>query len=139
MCGRCHGRLFVAPDDPALYCVACGWRFYPPARRLRLSDHDRAQRRVRVRRVAQVAASLGVCLVCGARAVTSKHCQRHREMNNPAALARKQARRAAGLCRRCPWPAETRDFCRRHREMDAARQRDRWRFRPWDSFTETVS
>ena len=129
MCARCHGRLLVAPENDGLYCLSCGWRFYPPARRLRLSGHDRAQRRVRVRRVAQVAASLGVCIVCGADAVTAKHCQRHREMNNAAALARKLARQAAGLCRRCPWPAETRDFCRRHREMNAARQRDRYRRR----------
>ena len=129
MCGRCHGRLFVAPDDPALYCVACGWRFYPPARRLRLSGHDRAQRRVRVRRVSLEASARGACHVSGADAVTAKHCQRHREMNNAAALARKLARRAAGLCRRCPWPAVTRDFCHRHRAMDAARQRDRYRRR----------
>ena len=129
MCARCHGRLLVAPDDPALYCLVCGWRWYPPVRLSRLSERNRAQRRARVRRVALEASARGACHVCGADAVTSKHCQRHREMNNAAALARKQARQAAGLCRRCPWPAETRDFCGRHRAMNAARQRDRYRRR----------
>ena len=97
-----------------------------------LGSQDRAQRRARVRRVALEASARGACHVCGAAAVTAKHCPRHRDLNNAAALARKLARQAAGLCRRCPWPAETRDFCRRHREMDAARQRTRYRQRDGD-------
>ena len=82
--------------------------------------------------VAETTSARGACHVCGAAAVTAKHCPRHRDLNNAAALARKLARQAAGLCRRCPWPAETRDFCRRHREMDAARQRTRYRQRDGD-------
>ena len=137
LCGRCHGKLFVGHDE--LVCLLCGWRCYPRVRRLRLSKRDRAQRRVRVRRVAQEAALLGVCIVCLDPAVTKKHCQHHREMNNAAALARQQARRDAGLCRRCNWPALTRDFCQRHRDMERVRQRARYRRRRRDREATFVS
>ena len=63
----------------------CGWRMYPTPRRLRLSPRDRAQRRDRVRRVALEASERGACHTCGADAVTAKHCQRHRDLNNAAA------------------------------------------------------
>ena len=107
--------------------TVCGWRRYPTPRRLRLGARDRAQRRARVRRVALEASARGACHVCGADAVTAKHCQRHRDLNNAAARARLQSRRAARLCRDCELPAVTRDYCGRHRAAHNAQRRGRRR------------
>ena len=103
MCGRCSGHLVKTGDE--IVCVVCGWRSYPIPRRLRLGPRDRAQRRARVRRVALEASARGACHVCGADAVTAKHCRRHQDLNNAAARARLLARRAARLCRNCELPA----------------------------------
>ena len=62
MARRKKQHLLAADLDVLVGRAACG-RYI--GRRPRLSERDRAQRRVRVRRVAQVAASLGVCIVCG--------------------------------------------------------------------------
>ena len=103
MCGRCLGHL--VKSDEEIVCVVCGWRSYPIPRRLRLGPRDRAQRRARVRRVALEASARGACHVCGADAVTAKHCRRHQDLNNAAARARLLTRRAARLCRNCELPA----------------------------------
>ena len=123
--------LFWPPGrgDGEVFCLSCGWRGYPTRRRYRLSPRDRAQRRARVRRVNLEASERGACFTCGADAVTAKHCQRHRDLNNAAARARIQTRRSAGLCRYCALPAVTRDYCdphrRRHNAQRLARQRQR--------------
>ena len=82
-------------------------------------------RETRHRRQLQVAtsAAAAACVVCREPAVTSKHCDRHRKLNNEACRRRQRARRDAGLCRLCPEPAETLDYCAEHRAEHNARQR----------------
>ena len=125
MCARCSGH--VVAGDREVYCLSCGWRGYPTPRRHRLSPRDRAQRRVRVRRVALESSARGACHTCGADAVTAKHCQRHRDLNNAAARARIQSRRAARLCRNCELPAASRDYCASHRDRHNAQRLARQR------------
>ena len=123
MCHRCAGHL-VKTDDEIL-CVVCGWRGYPTPRLYRLGPRDRAQRRARARRVALESSARGACHTCGDAAVTAKHCQLHREMNNAAARARLQVRRAAGLCRYCGRATVTRDYCEPHRRHHNAQRQPR--------------
>ena len=128
VCNRCAGHL--VKRDAEVVCLVCGWRGYPSRRRHRLSPRDRAQRRVRVRRVALEAAAQGACHTCGAAAVTAKHCAHHRDLNNAAARARMQSRRAARICRYCELPAVTRDYCAGHRARHNAQRLARRRPAP---------
>ena len=125
VCGRCDGHL--VKTDEEIVCVACGWRGYPTTHHHRLSPRYRAQRRVRVRRVALESSARGACHTCGADAVTAKHCAHHRELNNAAARARIQSRRADRLCRYCELPAVTRDYCDSHRRRHNAQRQSRQR------------